>query len=99
MDETEYPHIGNINELMAIGWNVIDPQTSRQLSGVYLLRDRATKKIVYAGRSARIGKRLLLDQHPVYNPVIHDVLAHPVKDQKTLWYLEAIAINLLRPEH
>lgn len=97
--EFQYPIIETVAELMALEWIEIDPHKSHKMSGIYLVKDRITGEVLYAGRSVRIGDRLLHGEHPVYKSDSHAVFVYRVSGKKLLWYLEAVAIYLLKPKY
>lgn len=81
---------------MRFGWSEYEPSEILELPGIYLLFD-TDGNIDYIGQSGRIGRRLLFDQHPRYDPDKHTVKVHAIKKPSLRKSLETAFIKIVWP--
>ena len=85
------------DDILAEPWQK-NPCPLRGRRGVYLIAERESGRIIYAGQSRNIGRRLSPSVHHIFNRKIHDVLILFVNNDQERYYLEGRCIDLLKPD-
>lgn len=89
--------------VLALPWEFIAsgklPGHSKKVAGVYMLKDKNTKHVVYVGKSTNIGHRLLVHHfNHRFDRGVHDLYIMCVNDEESRQYIEARSIAWLQPE-